>query len=64
MTLYKSTDAYGVVSYSDRPIPGGRAFVFGDRMVEQLETQVQLQANRLPQACASVRVTTPTRRSR
>ena len=46
ITLYKSTDAYGVVSYSDRPIPGSRAFVFGDRMVEQLDTQVQLQVNR------------------
>ncbi|QBF24342.1 DUF4124 domain-containing protein [Pseudomonas tructae] len=46
MTLYKSTDAYGVVSYSDRPIPGGRVLVFGDRMVEQLDTQVQLQASR------------------
>ncbi|MCY1433584.1 Peptidase family M23 [compost metagenome] len=46
ITLYKRTDAYGVVSYSDRPIPGSRAFVFGDRMVEQLDTQVQLQVNR------------------
>ncbi|MGH8382072.1 peptidoglycan DD-metalloendopeptidase family protein [Pseudomonas sp.] len=46
MTLYKSTDAYGVVSYSDRPMPGAQAFVFRDRMVEQLQDQVQLQASR------------------
>ncbi|MBM3104830.1 peptidoglycan DD-metalloendopeptidase family protein [Pseudomonas sp. P66] len=43
-TLYKSTDPYGVVSYSDRPLTGTKAFVFGDRMVEQLEGQVKLHA--------------------
>ncbi len=44
MTLYKHTDEFGVVSYSDRPLPGGSAFVFRDRMFEQLEHQVHLQA--------------------
>lgn len=44
MTLYKSTDAYGVVSYSDRPIPGADRFVFRDSMVEHLQDQVKLHA--------------------
>lgn len=44
MTIYKHTDAYGVVSYSDRPMPGARPFVFRDQMVEQLDSQVHLQA--------------------
>jgi len=43
-TFYKSTDAQGVVSYSDRPLPGAQAFVFRDQMVEQLEGQVKLHA--------------------
>ncbi|OLF51077.1 peptidoglycan DD-metalloendopeptidase family protein [Pseudomonas chlororaphis] len=42
MTIYKSTDANGVVSYSDRPSPGSQVFVFRDRMVEHLERQVRL----------------------
>ncbi|QQZ42036.1 M23 family metallopeptidase [Pseudomonas sp. SK3(2021)] len=42
MTIYKSTDANGVVSYSDRPSPGAQVFVFRDRMVEHLERQVRL----------------------
>jgi len=40
MTIYKSTDANGVVSYSDRPTKGSKVFVFRDRMVERLERQV------------------------
>jgi len=44
VTLYKSTDAYGIVSYSDRPILGTQAHVYGDRMVERLEDQVKLHA--------------------
>ena len=40
MTIYKSTDASGVVSYSDRPTAGSKVFVFRDRMVENLERQV------------------------
>lgn len=42
MTIYKSTDANGVVSYSDRPSKGAKVFVFQDRMVERLERQVYL----------------------
>ena len=32
MTIYKSTNADGVVSYSDRPSKGAQVFVFRDRM--------------------------------
>jgi murein DD-endopeptidase MepM/ murein hydrolase activator NlpD len=42
MTIYKSTGANGVVSYSDRPTQGSQVFVFRDRMVEHLERQVYL----------------------
>ena len=42
MTIYKSTDANGVVSYSDRPSKGSQVFVFQDRMVEHLDRQVYL----------------------
>ncbi|MEX3774803.1 peptidoglycan DD-metalloendopeptidase family protein [Pseudomonas sp. MYb118] len=42
MTIYKSTDANGVVSYSDRPSKGAQVFTFRDRMVEHLERQVYL----------------------
>ncbi|NBF00922.1 peptidoglycan DD-metalloendopeptidase family protein [Pseudomonas sp. Fl5BN2] len=42
MTVYKSIDANGVVSYSDRPSPGAQEFVFRERMVEHLERQVLL----------------------
>ena len=42
VTVYKSTDANGVVSYSDRPSKGANEFVFQDRMVEHLERQVYL----------------------
>src|SRR5690349_3136753 len=42
MTIYKSKDAYGVVSYSDRPSKGAHVFVFRDGMVEHLERQVRL----------------------
>ncbi|MFW0753408.1 peptidoglycan DD-metalloendopeptidase family protein [Pseudomonas sp. H11T01] len=42
VTIYKSTGANGVVSYSDRPTQGSQVFVFRDRMVEHLERQVYL----------------------
>ena len=45
MTIYKTTDAQGVVSYSDRPLPGARAAVFRDPMVERLDAQVRLQTS-------------------
>jgi len=41
-TVYKSTDANGLVSYSDRPGKGSRVFVFQDDMVEHLERQVRV----------------------
>ncbi|MDQ3201631.1 MAG: peptidoglycan DD-metalloendopeptidase family protein [Pseudomonadota bacterium] len=42
MTIYKSKDVHGVVSYSDRPTKGSKVFVFRDRMEEHLERQVYL----------------------
>jgi len=42
VTVYKSTDANGVVSYSDRPTKGSQVFTFQDRMDENLERQVYL----------------------
>ncbi|EJN19193.1 metalloendopeptidase-like membrane protein [Pseudomonas sp. GM78] len=42
MTIYKSTDVNGVVSYSDRPTTGSKVFTFQDRMDERLERQVYL----------------------
>ncbi|HEF4759146.1 TPA: M23 family metallopeptidase [Pseudomonas putida] len=47
MTIYTSTDADGVVSYSDRPTKGSKVFVFRDRMVEHLERQVYLDIKKL-----------------
>lgn len=40
--IYKFTDANGVVNYTDQPTAGARLFVFQDRMVERLDTQVRL----------------------
>lgn len=42
MTLYKTTDAYGVVSYSERPSLGAKPFVVREPMFERLERQVRL----------------------
>ena len=39
-TIYTSTDANGVVSYSDRPTQGSKVFIFRDQMDEHLERQV------------------------
>ncbi|WP_164263901.1 DUF4124 domain-containing protein, partial [Stenotrophomonas maltophilia] len=33
LTIYKYTDANGVVTYSDRAVAGAQVFVFRDRMV-------------------------------
>ena len=35
LTIYKYTDANGVVTYTDKAAPGAQVFVFRDRMVEQ-----------------------------
>lgn len=64
MTIYKSTDANGVVSYSDRPSPGAQVFVFRDRMVEHLERQVRLDVEKSWGWTASLCVTTCMRRWR
>lgn len=42
LTIYKFTDANGVVSFTDRPTPGSAVVVFRDRMVEHFERQVHL----------------------
>lgn len=44
MTLYKTTDAFGVVSYSENPLPGARPFVLREPMVERLDSQIRLRA--------------------
>lgn len=44
VTLYKSTDESGVISYSDRPGPGARPLNLLEPMVETLEGQVFLNA--------------------
>ncbi|MCF7201362.1 peptidoglycan DD-metalloendopeptidase family protein [Pseudomonas oligotrophica] len=46
LTIYKYTDANGVVTYSDQAAPGARVFVFRDRMVEKLDNQVKLETRR------------------
>jgi len=42
MTIYKFTDANGVVSFTDRPTPGATVVVPRERIVEHLEQQVHL----------------------
>jgi murein DD-endopeptidase MepM/ murein hydrolase activator NlpD len=46
VTIYKFTDANGVVSFTDRPTPGAAVVVFRDRMVEHIERQVHLSTRR------------------
>jgi murein DD-endopeptidase MepM/ murein hydrolase activator NlpD len=46
LTIYKYTDANGVVTYSDQAAPGAQVFVFSDRMVERLDTQVKLETKK------------------
>lgn len=43
LTIYKYTDANGVVTYTDQKAPGAKVFVFRDRMVESLDSEVKLQ---------------------
>lgn len=47
-TIYKFTDAQGVVNYTDRQTPGAKVLVFRDRMVERFEQQVRLLTQRGP----------------
>jgi murein DD-endopeptidase MepM/ murein hydrolase activator NlpD len=46
LTIYKYTDANGVVTYSDQAVPGAQVFVFRDRMVERLDQQVKLETKK------------------
>src|SRR5690606_7907331 len=39
-TIYKYTDANGVVTYTDQRVQGAQVFVFRDRMVENNDRQV------------------------
>lgn len=43
MTLYSTTDTFGVASYSYQPSPGARAMALREPMVEHLDDQVRLQ---------------------
>ena len=46
LTIYKYTDANGVVTYTDKATAGAQVFVFRDRMVERLDTQVKLETKK------------------
>lgn len=46
LTIYKYTDANGVVTYSDQAAPGAQVFVFNDRMVEKLDNSVKLETRK------------------
>ncbi|SDH69835.1 Murein DD-endopeptidase MepM and murein hydrolase activator NlpD, contain LysM domain [Pseudomonas benzenivorans] len=46
LTIYKYTDANGVVTYTDKAAPGAQVFVFRDRMVERLDNQVKLETQK------------------
>ncbi|MGC4009237.1 MAG: peptidoglycan DD-metalloendopeptidase family protein [Pseudomonas sp.] len=46
VTIYKYTDANGVVTYTDKAVAGAAVFVFRDRMVEHLEEQVKLETKK------------------
>ncbi|TBU76057.1 peptidase M23 [Pseudomonas daroniae] len=46
LTVYKYTDANGVVTYSDQAAPGAKVFVFSDRMEEKLDNQVKLETRK------------------
>lgn len=47
VTIYRTTDAQGVVSFSDRASPGAAVVVFRDRMVEHIERQVRLDVRKV-----------------
>ncbi|MCR4507989.1 peptidoglycan DD-metalloendopeptidase family protein [Pseudomonas sp. 32.2.56] len=46
LTIYKYTDANGVVTYTDKATAGAQVFVFRDRMVERLDNQVKLETKK------------------
>lgn len=45
-TIYKYTDANGVVTYTDRKVAGAKVMVFRDRMVENTERHVRVTRDR------------------
>ncbi|UCO98150.1 peptidoglycan DD-metalloendopeptidase family protein [Metapseudomonas lalkuanensis] len=46
LTIYKYTDANGVVTYTDKAVSGAQVFVFRDRMVERLDRSVKLETKK------------------
>lgn len=46
LTVYKYTDAAGVVTYSDRAVPGAAVLRLGDEVEERLEERVRLDISR------------------
>ncbi|AOE88198.1 peptidoglycan DD-metalloendopeptidase family protein [Pseudomonas sp. TCU-HL1] len=46
LTIYKYTDANGVVTYTDQAVSGAQVFVFRDRMVERLDLSVKLETRK------------------
>jgi murein DD-endopeptidase MepM/ murein hydrolase activator NlpD len=46
LTIYKYTDANGVVTYTDQAVSGAQVFVFRDRMVERLDLRVKLETKK------------------
>jgi murein DD-endopeptidase MepM/ murein hydrolase activator NlpD len=46
LTIYKYTDANGVVTYTDKAAPGAQVFVFRDRMVEHIDRDVKLETQK------------------
>lgn len=46
LTIYKYTDANGVVTYTDKAAAGAQVLIFRDRMVERIEQQVTLETQK------------------
>jgi murein DD-endopeptidase MepM/ murein hydrolase activator NlpD len=46
LTVYKYIDANGVVTYSDKAVPGAKVFQFNDRMVERMDNLVKLETKK------------------
>lgn len=46
LTIYKYTDANGVVTYTDQAVSGAQVFVFRDRMVERMDLRVKLETKK------------------
>ncbi|RAU48603.1 MULTISPECIES: M23 family metallopeptidase [unclassified Pseudomonas] len=42
VTIYRYTDANGVVSFTDHPVPGAQVMKLRERMVERIDSQVRL----------------------